>query len=84
MAILKLFFLIRGSHIRFPLVIDSVKSSSSSSSSNGVVVVVGRAVSLSSRLLCICREMKAKLKVLSKQDELECIYTPGLATGGGD
>jgi hypothetical protein len=27
--------------------------------------------------------MKAKLKVLSKQDELECIYTPGLATGGG-
>jgi hypothetical protein len=51
MAILKLFFLIRGSHIRFPLVIDSVKSSSSSSSSNGVVVVVGRAVSLS-RLVC--------------------------------
>lgn len=85
MAILKLFFLIRGSHIRFSLVIDSMKSSSSSSSSNGVVVVVvGRAVSLSSRLLCICREMKAKLKVLSKQDELECIYTPGLATGGGD
>ncbi len=85
MAILKLFFLIRGSHIRFSLVIDSMKSSSSSSSSNGVVVVVvvGRAVSLSSRLLCICREMKAKLKVLSKQDELECIYTPGLATGGG-